>query len=84
MAKSKALHRCLVPDCFANVLPTVAFCEPHARMLTDDTSALIGRLFKPHRPPSMRFVNALPVALREIAYFRANGHREPRGQRLEL
>lgn len=82
--RSKALHRCSVPDCFSNVLPTVVFCEHHARMLTDDTSALIGRVFKPHRPPSMRFVTALRVALREIAYFRAKGYREPRNQELEL
>jgi len=69
---------CNAIGCHAATLDTEAFCQRHWVMLESDTQKVIGRTFRPGKPPTASFNRALEFARREILFLQTNGHRIPR------
>jgi hypothetical protein len=69
---------CRAVGCTAWLPPTQLFCERHDAMLQSDLRAILGKTYKPGKPPSKVFTRTLERALEEILYAQTAGHRMPR------
>jgi hypothetical protein len=73
------VNRCRAPRCTCTSPRSAPFCVAHLAMLYDEQRAALGRAYHPAAPrQSQRFEELATRALRAMAYYEQNGHREPR------